>query len=101
MVYTQPYFRPHVAKTPWDFYTKPQAERLPGRCEGCPGTASSARCSRLPPASLQCPPSSGSPPAAEISSSMNNEWKMQPEPKAAAGRWAQLVLAPSAAAGGC
>lgn len=35
------------------------------------------------------PPRLGSPRAAEISSSMNNEWKMQPEPRAAAGRWAQ------------
>lgn len=35
------------------------------------------------------PPRLGSPRAAEISSSMNNEWKMQPEPRAAAGCWAQ------------
>lgn len=35
------------------------------------------------------PPRVGSPRAAEISSSMNNEWKMQLEPRAAAGCWAQ------------
>lgn len=36
-----------------------------------------------------------SPPAAEISSSMNNEWKMQPELRAAARCWAPLAQHPA------
>lgn len=89
-----------LAKPPLAFQAAPPAGTLPGQHEGRPGTASPGRCCRLPP-----PLSPAAPPPGhlllltEISSSMNNEWKMQLEPKAEAGCWARLVPAPGAAAG--